>query len=811
MNTDLTASVGAEKMSPQMGARCDLHIHSKYSNRPSEWFLRRIGAPESFAEPREIYRLCWEQGMDYVTISDHNCIRGALEIADLPGTFISSELTTYFPEDRCKIHILVSGISTQQFEQLQQARENIYELHTYLDRERIVHSVAHPLFRVNDRLRISHFEKLLVLFNCFEGINGSRDPKGCAVARAILQNLDQATLDLLADKHNLEPTGACYWQKVLTGGSDDHSGLYAAQAYTETPAAKTVFDYLDHLRAGRHAPGGSDGCSLQLANSLFHIAHHYLQERLGGDKGGNTLVSLLLKNAGAPAGGNGNGGASARGGVLRRLVEPVVRRYKLKQLSETERLLVEDFLAVADLDTGDSVPVIGHDARFAMAARLAHPFALLLLRRFVEKSKGGDLVGALQALASMGPVVLGVMPFMTAFATQHKDNEFMRSLCAQYPTGSDALRGKGGKAWITDTFYEVNGVARTIHKLAALSHAADKPVTVLTSIENPGECRFPSHNFKPVGTFSLPEYPELTMALPPLLDVVRHIEEQDYDSLIISTPGPMGLVGLLAARVLHLPVRGIYHTDFPHYVETWTDDAAMGEMAKQFMRWFYRNMEMIYAPTQAYVEVLAELGFDREQLSVLPRGVDPQEFNVTFRDASFWERYGMPAVDFVYVYVGRVSSEKNIDVLLEAHRLLTRDGLSIGLAVVGDGPDMERLQKEYGKDSMIVFTGYLHGENLSSAFASGDALAFPSMSDTFGNVVLEAAASGLPAVVSDKGGPQELVRANQGGIVCDARQAATYAEGLRTLVADTEAYCRYREHALLGAAAARWDKVLQML
>ena len=809
MNTDLTSCVGAEKLSPQMGARCDLHIHSKYSNRPSEWFLRRIGAPESFADPRAIYRLCREQGMDYVTISDHNCIRGALEIADLPGTFISSELTTYFPEDRCKIHILVSGISMQQFEQLQVARENIYDLRSYLFRERIAHTVAHPLFRVNDRLKLDHFEKLIVLFNCFEGINGARDPKGCAVARAILQSLDEATVAQLADKHNLEPMGERYWEKTFTGGSDDHSGLYVAQAYTETPAAATVFDFLDHLRAGRYAPGGQDGSSLQLANCLFHIAHHYLQERLGGAEGGNNLVGLLLKNAGAPGGGGGSTGG--RGGMLRRIIEPVVLRHKLKQLSETERLLVEDFLEIANLETGDTPPTIGHDARFAMASRLAHPLALLLLKRFVEKSKGGDLMGALQALASMGPVVLGIMPFMTAFSTQHKDNAFMRSLCEQYPTGETALRGKGGKAWITDTFYEVNGVARTIHKLAALSHAADKPVTVLTSIENPGECPFPSHNFKPVGTFSLPEYPELTMALPPLLDVIRHIEEQDYDSLIISTPGPMGLVGLLAARVLNLPVRGIYHTDFPHYVETWTDDAAMGEMAKQFMRWFYRNMETIYAPTQAYVDVLVELGFRREQLSVLPRGVDPNEFNPKFRDGSFWDRFGLPPCDFVYVYVGRVSSEKNIDVLMEAHRAFAQGDVSVGLAVVGDGPDLQRLRKKYGGDPLVAFTGYLHGEDLATAFASADALAFPSMSDTFGNVVLEAAASGLPAVVSDKGGPQELVRANDSGIVCDARQAASYAPGLQRLVVDTEAYCLFQTNAMQAAAEARWDKVLEML
>lgn len=110
-----------------MQTKVDLHVHSKYSDRPSEWILRRIGAPESFVEPLDIYHTARERGMQFVTISDHNCIDGALEIAHLPGTFLSTEVTTYFPEDGCKIHCLVSGIREAQFHDIQQLRENIYD------------------------------------------------------------------------------------------------------------------------------------------------------------------------------------------------------------------------------------------------------------------------------------------------------------------------------------------------------------------------------------------------------------------------------------------------------------------------------------------------------------------------------------------------------------------------------------------------------------------------------------------------------------------------------------------------------------
>ena len=260
-------------------SRADLHVHSKHSDRPSEWFLRRIGAPESFVEPRELYAACRERGMDFVTITDHNSLGGSLEIADLPNTFLSSELTTYFPEDGCKIHCLVWGVTEAQFATLQQARENIHELRDVLRREGILHAVAHPLFRVNDKLTVEHFEKLILMFDRFEGLNGSREPRAGDLAQAVFAALTPEDIAALADRHGIAPAGPTPWIKRLTGGSDDHSGLYACGAHTVTPKAETVEEFLGYLREGRHEPGGRAGSSLRLAHSLYHIAYSYYRSR----------------------------------------------------------------------------------------------------------------------------------------------------------------------------------------------------------------------------------------------------------------------------------------------------------------------------------------------------------------------------------------------------------------------------------------------------------------------------------------------------------------------------------------------------
>jgi predicted metal-dependent phosphoesterase TrpH len=117
---------------PAARSRSDLHVHSRYSNRPSEWILRRIGAPECYTEPRHVYDTARRRGMKFVTISDHNCIEGAEEISHLAGAFISNEITAYFPEDGCKVHILSWNITESEFDEIQRLRPNIFELRDYL-------------------------------------------------------------------------------------------------------------------------------------------------------------------------------------------------------------------------------------------------------------------------------------------------------------------------------------------------------------------------------------------------------------------------------------------------------------------------------------------------------------------------------------------------------------------------------------------------------------------------------------------------------------------------------------------------------
>jgi len=417
------------------GARADLHVHSAHSNRPDEWVLRSIAAPESFTDPRALYARCRARGMDFVTISDHDTVTGALEIAHLPGVFLSSEVTARFPEDGCAVHCLVVGMTETQHREIQRRRHDIYALRDYLVDERVIHSVAHPLFRVDGQLTLEHVEKLVVLFKRFEVRNGIHDRRLNGLAEALLAGLTPEIVGDLAARHRLDPRDPEPWLKHTTGGSDDHGGLYMASTWTATPPAGTVEEYLEHLRAGRSAAGGETGTSLRLARSLCAISWRYFEDRFaGGLLARRDPFARMLAALGRPP-------RRAR----RRVFFPV------EPPAPT---------------TADDEAALGRADR--LCARALERF---LIRAGVQ-AKLGRFGSALGAVSELAPLA-ALAPFAVAFDTQAKDEDLLAEVAGRFrlrrpDVGPERLERK---AWVTDTLAQVNGVTRTIGQV---SRAAER-------------------------------------------------------------------------------------------------------------------------------------------------------------------------------------------------------------------------------------------------------------------------------------------------------------------------------------------------
>src|SRR5205823_1270030 len=336
--------------------------------------------------------------------------------------------------------------------------------------------------------------------------------------------------------------------------------------------------------------------------------------------------------------------------------------------------------------------------------------------------------------------------------------------------------------------------------------AAGQELIVITSHNELTIDDIPIKNFRPIGEFELPEYELQKLSFPPVLQMLDYIQRERFTEVIISTPGPIGLTALLAAKMLNLQTSGIYHTDFPQYVRILTEDSFLESVTWRYMHWFYNQLDTVFVNSEEYRESWIKRGFEPEKLKIFPRGLDTQLFHPTRRDPAFFEKFGSKNGQVRLLYVGRVSREKDLDLLAEAYRRLRDEGLPIQLCVVGHGP----YSKEFS-DALpeALFTGYLKGEELAGAYASADIFVFPSTTDTFGNVIIEAQASGIPVIVSDSGGPKELVENNRNGLITKSHDVEDLTRAIRELVADPERRKRMGDVARESVIDRTWPSAFR--
>jgi glycosyltransferase involved in cell wall biosynthesis len=762
--------------------KVDLHLHSNHSKRPSQWVLQKICCPESFSEPAALMRQMQRQGMSAFTLTDHNTIGGCLEIAHLPGVFISEEVTTYFPEDGCKVHVVVYDIDENKHRELQEVRQNIHDLTAYLRDQGLVHTLAHPLFSVNDRLNLEHFEKFLLLFKNLE-LNGARDDFQNRVIRMVAENLTRRDIEELAERHGLEPIGREPWVKGLTGGSDDHSALHAARMVTEVPRAQGIAEFLTAVGQGRGRPVGRGSEPVTLAHNLYGIAYQYYNSKFPLEKYAGRDVLMLF---------------------LDRLLKPESQAsnwlpIKLRGFfgSRRRRLATSDKIQdviryMGETTITDDPELFGIIREGARAGRkrdeqwytFVNQAANKVMHRFGSELyghlSGANVFSIFSSIGAAGSLYTMLAPYFVSYGLFSRDRGLVDRVARRFtPPGVYAERPLK-VAHFTDTFYEINGVAWTLRQQARLAEENGKDLTIVTCAEDDGETLAGRvRNFKPIEVFDLPEYPEMKLFLPPILEMLRWVYDQGINYIHSATPGPVGLAALAIARMLKIPISGTYHTAIPEYARHLTGDDAVEHLVWKYAVWYYDQMEMIYVPSHDTGAALAEKGLDPKKIRLYPRGVDTEAFHPRHRGGFYERRYGLRGVTKL-LYVGRVSKEKNLPLLAGCFKTLCGRIDGLHLVVVGDGPWLAEMQAELA-GRPCTFTGYLQGQDLAEAFAGADLFVFPSTTDTFGNVILEAQASGLPVIVTDQGGPRENMIPGQTGLAVPGNDGAALIEALADL------------------------------
>ncbi|MBU2551248.1 MAG: glycosyltransferase [Proteobacteria bacterium] len=752
--------------------KVDLHLHSKHSKRPSQWVLQKIGCPESFTEPEALYRFTRKMGMTAMTLTDHNTINGCLEIAQLPAVFISEEVTTYFPEDGCKAHVLVYDIDESVHKDLQRIRPDIYELTAYLQEHGIVHSLAHPLFSINDRLRPEHFERFLLLFKVFE-LNGARDEVQNRILAQVLGLLTPGKIEELANRYDLEPGFREPWKKGLTGGSDDHSSLSVARMHSHVPGAASVAEFLEAVGTDRCRPKGRGSSPRTLAHHLYGIAYQFYNRRLNLEQYSRQDVLMRFLDRSLKPESSAGGDVLIR---LRGLWNRRSRRYKANsgKLEDVLRLEGEKMI-YADPGLLKIVRNRGGSAEdkderwFGFVSQISNQVMLHFGEDVFSRLSGVNVFSIFNAIGSAGALYSLLAPYFVAFKLFSRDAplalEIRNSLA---PVGNDSSGAdrEPRVAHFTDTLFEVNGVAQTLRQQARIAAETGKALDIITCARAPHENLERVVCFEPVSVHELAEYPEQKLLIPPFLEMLNHVYERGYNYIHSATPGPIGLAALGISRILGLPISGTYHTELPQYAAYLTGDEAVEQLVWRYTLWYYDQMDFVYVPSMETGRELVEKGLKPDKVRHYPRGVDLERYHPRFRNGFYQLRHGL-GDETKLIYVGRVSKEKNLPLLAGVFKTLSPMLPGLHLVIVGEGPYLAEMRKEL-TGYPVTFTGYLSDGDLSEAYASADLFVFPSATDTFGNVILEAQASGLPVIVTDTGGPRENMRDKETGLIVPA-------------------------------------------
>jgi glycosyltransferase involved in cell wall biosynthesis/predicted metal-dependent phosphoesterase TrpH len=744
-----------------MTSRVDMHCHSTASHFSKLGVQRSLGLPECATPPQEVYELAKQRGMDFVTITDHDTIDGCLELADRPDCFVSEELTARFAGEPQAVHVLCYGITPGDHEWLQAHSGDVEACAAYLHEQGIACALAHPFFNVAAPLTRRHRRRLAELFPVWEVRNGSR---------AAELNMPAA---IYIETHG--GTGI--------GGSDDHAGVDIGRTFTMAPAAETPEEFLAHLLRGDAEAHGEQGSAAKWAHAAMALATRAL-----GD-GGESL-------GGQQRGGSGEGLPSVQPDAVLKMAERVIREGAAREGKiaadvgpEDARALLEAWLDGVGLDLrgGELIDYLQEDgfshADLYRRARRIHD------RRLREAVDGGiqavvdgDLPTAVNGLFQ---ALVPAVPYAPATAFLGAEKAKLRDRRGERQRVAVIADGIGSMHGVTHTIEQIRerGVPGFDVDIVGTDPGVDRRLPAATELE-------------------IPFYEGMSLGVPGLPDLVEVLAEGSYDLVHVTAPGPAGIAATLMSRITGVPLLASYHTEIATYAGMRSKDGALEALTRAGLGAFYSAPAAVLSPSPSADASVIALGADPARVGRWERGVDLDRFDPAKADPD-----ALPG-EIKVLYAGRLTREKGVDLLAESFLRAHERDPRLHLLLAGGGPEEGELRERLGERA--TFLGWLSGEELPRAYASADAFLFCSSTDTYGQVILEAAASGLPVVAVAEGGPAALIENRHTGLLC--RPDADHLAGTLLQLASAPDLRRQLGEAAARAASERsWERSLGQL
>ncbi len=845
----------------------DLHCHDHHSDVPDELLGRILHWPETWVSTNEVRDVLARNGMDGLTITNHNNARSCWELLERGVDVLAgAEFTCFIPEHEVHIHVLTYGFTPAQEEQLFRLRQDLMKFLTYAREQDLVTILAHPLYFYSTRKipTLDLLERLTLWFDHFEVLNGQRDTWQNLLMISWLEKLDEERISDMSRRTGIRPDTFCRHplHKSMTGGSDDHMALFVGTtgSYLHVPNLRERIRKesvsslaLEAMKNGATAAFGSYSAEEKLAASFLDYfcqivrrAHDPGLIRMMLHQGTvrQKMWSFLIANGIAEL---------RRHRVTSRFIDSAHEALHGKSpgflqkfgFSREYKPLVKELEAIArtrktsPLDLEEqlrtSIPAIFRGLLDILGERIQ-----IKVERYKKEQENPsistlqDVIARMELPADLRSLFGGCQeperrkamssidlhslaeglpfPALAALVIGGCSYTSSKVLFANRQLLDELSRELGEHThpkrvlWLTDTFADKNGVAGVLRLLHAEALRQNLPIdfAICHDSVQPDDHL---HVLKPFVEVEMPFYENQPIRAFDILQLQKIFLQGGYDRIVCSTEGLMGMAALYLKNAFSVPAFFYVHTDWMDFARrTLGLDPSNTDRVRRMLRAFNHGFDGLFLLNSEQLDWVASdaMGFDRNRLRLTAHWPDAR-----FTGPPKPDRNAIPGLrgdERILLFVGRISDEKGVMELPCILQKVREMIPQVRLVVVGTGPAEERLKKALPEE---IFIPWVEPEKLAAIYPVGDMLVLPSRFDTFGCVVLEALSCGLPVVAYRTKGPADIIQNGVSGFTVDNQEE--FVQAVMQILQDKPLQDSMREAGLHRARNYRPDRIIEDL
>ncbi len=802
--------------------RIDLHCHDLNSSEPDEVIGRILNIPETWTSTDFVVKELKKNKADIITITNHNNAKSCYELQSQgEDVLTAAEFSCYVPDYDVKIHVLTYGFDQKQEEILNKRRRNFYLFMEYCHQQNIPTIWAHPLYHPGKKIpTIDFFEKMSVIFNRFEVINGQHDNRQNALTIEWLKTLTPAKIDLLIEKYQIDISKYTNnpYKKSFSGGSDSHMGIFAGQIGTqlyipqkEQLTNKKISELaLDAIRDGRMFPYGDISNEHKFTISLIDYICQIiinaedpglLRILLHNGNNNNKFIAFLAANAFQEL---RNHKATYKFiEIFHKSIMGKKPKYHKKWLISNDYQKVFDIARkIADVKKQDSNQA---ESYIKLIVNIHNHLVTLFFKRlqkkidtfskkeeyqnfdintFISKLEIPSELRALTGLKSKKDKNnKGLFDFFDDLSFPSLASSFILAAhftCSKVLTNNRVMLEEMSSycnkfnhpkrlLWLTDTFDDKNGISIFLQTMHKEIKTRNLPIDILvcSKTAKPDEHLIV---IKPEMEIKIPMYENQNIRIPNFLELHTLFEKNSYDRVVCSTEGIMGLASIYLKHAFNVPSYFYLHTDWVMFARQMLElERKNLNRFRRILRGYYKLHDGLFVLNNDQHQWLTgrEMKVNPENVFKTAHWVDK---NYSKKANRRQQLFGITDNTPVLLFAGRISQEKGINDVIDVYKETQKRIPNLKLAIAGIGPSLKVLRTSVPD---ALFLGWMNQEQLPDIYSSCDLLILPSKFDTFGCVILEAISCGLPVLSYNAKGPKDIIIHNECGYIAENLEQMT--------------------------------------